>query len=81
MFAFVSFRIRGTLYTMYQATFPLGQLIGFVVINYFDYKHQAWIFLSCPIIYFLLFFRIPESPVYLSKTGKQEVRKKLRQIN
>lgn len=76
MTAFVSSRIRSSLYTIYEASQTFGQLIGFIVINYFDYKQQARIFVFGPIIYFLVFGRIPQSPIHLSKANKQHVRYK-----
>lgn len=48
-------------------------LLGFVLANYFDYVTQAKYHLVLPIVYEILFARIPQSPQHLINIQKEEV--------
>lgn len=67
------FRIRGSLNSLFDPAFNLGMLLGFVLANYFDYVTQAKYHLILPIVYEILFAKIPQSPQYFINIQKQEV--------
>lgn len=66
-------RIRGSLNSLFDPAYNIGTLLGFVLANHFDYVSQAKCHLILPIIYEILFARIPQSPQHLVNIQKQEV--------
>lgn len=69
-----NFSIRGSLNSIIDPSFNLDMLSGFVIANYFDYVTQAKLLLILPIVFVMLFARIPESPQYLMSIQKLKVR-------
>lgn len=65
--------IRSTLNTILEASYNSGALFGYTVINFFDYRQQPKILILGPIIFFLLFCQVPESPTDLLMKKKTKV--------
>lgn len=66
-------RIRGTLLSFFDPFMNLGHVVAFVLAKYFDYATQAKFLMIFPIVFVILFARIPESPQHLINVQKQEV--------
>lgn len=70
----VSFRIRGTLGSMSKLVRVTGCLIAFIVATYVDYSKIAFIFMGVPVLFFIIFLWLPNTPAYLMRVGEHEVR-------
>lgn len=66
-------RVRGTLSAVFVLAANFGFLLGFVVANYFDCVQQATISMFFPILFFIVFAFVPETPAYLQRCNKSEV--------
>lgn len=51
-----------------------GFLLSFVAGNYLNYHEIPFIGLAMSIVYFMTFIFFPETPTFLLKTGKEQVR-------
>ncbi|KAG5895720.1 hypothetical protein JTB14_025667 [Gonioctena quinquepunctata] len=62
--------IRGTWGNSQTFFFCLGELLATAVGSYFNVQESSYIFLPIPIIFFILFSFMPESPYYYIMKGK-----------
>lgn len=51
----------------------LGALVGFIAALSMDFRMQAVCALVIPIVFILVFYFVPESPVFLYRMNKIEV--------
>lgn len=65
--------IRGSLNSLTDPSYNIGQLFGYVLANYFDYADQAKVHLLLPVIFMIVFIKIPDSPQYLISTERLKV--------
>ncbi|KAG5895721.1 hypothetical protein JTB14_025668 [Gonioctena quinquepunctata] len=73
--------IRGTWGNSQTFFFCLGELLATVVGSYFNVQESSYIFLPIPIIFFILFSLMPESPYYYIMKGKYiEAKKSLQKL-
>ncbi|KAG5886235.1 hypothetical protein JTB14_029835 [Gonioctena quinquepunctata] len=63
-------RVRATWGSFTQLFFVLGELLVTVVGSYFNVQETSYILLPIPIIFFILFSFMPESPYYYIMKGK-----------
>lgn len=73
--------IRGQLNALCFVITTLGALAGFIVALFLDYRMQAICGLIVPIVFVFVFYFVPETPVYLQKVGKKQVKKIESKIN
>lgn len=66
--------VRGSLGSLLVLSCNVGILIAFILGNYVTYCIQPIILASLPVLFFVVFAFFPESPQYLMKIGKEEVR-------
>lgn len=66
-------RVRGTLSAVFVLAANVGGLFGFVIANYFDFVQQAIISMFFPILFFVVFAFVPETPTFLQRRNKTEV--------
>lgn len=52
----------------------LGNLMAYILGEYLSYHAMLWVCLTVPILHLILFTTMPETPSYLLKCGKVEVR-------
>lgn len=52
----------------------LGMLTGFIVAIFSDYRQQAFYASFIQIIFLFAFYFVPETPVYLRKSGQNQVK-------
>lgn len=71
---FRGFRIRGALGSLVTLAGNVGVLFGFIAGNYLSYEAVPKVHLILPIIFLVFYFFFPESPWYLIKQNKLEVR-------
>lgn len=67
-------RIRGTLSSMMVLSSNFGFIIVFCGNSYLSYAMLPRALISIPVIFFLVFNWFPETPPYLMKINKHEVR-------
>lgn len=67
--------IRGTLGSLVVLSQNLGNLLVYVMGAYLSYDTVLWICLAVPLLHLLVFTSMPETPSYMLKIGKTEVRK------
>lgn len=65
--------VRGSLGSLLILNCNAGILLAFILGNYLSYDTQAIILACLPILFFITFSFFPESPMYLMKSGKEEV--------
>lgn len=53
-----------------------GILLGFSIANFVEYKLRAILLSLIPIIFFNLFYFVPESPTFLLKSSNKELAEK-----
>nr|CAD7576190.1 unnamed protein product [Timema californicum] len=71
-------KVRGALGTFFQLQITLGILCGYLVGMVGDHRVLAFILSVLPVVYFVSFIWMPESPVYLlSKDKQNEARRSL----
>lgn len=73
--------VRGSLGSLLVLSCNIGILIAFIIGNYLTYTIQLFIHASLPILFFVSFAFFPESPQYLMKIGKEEVKYNLKEKN
>lgn len=69
--------VRGSLGSLLVLSANIGILIAFVAGNYVTYNISPIIHASLPILFFMAFWFFPESPQYLMKIGKEEVKQSI----
>ncbi|XP_074038396.1 facilitated trehalose transporter Tret1 isoform X2 [Leptinotarsa decemlineata] len=75
-------KVRGTWGNSMTVSFLLGELLATVVGSYFSVWETSYIFLPLPVIFFILFSYMPESPhFYIMKRRYDEARNSLRKLN
>lgn len=79
-------KVRGTWGNVMVLSIYAGQLLINIVGSKFSIRHTAYIFISLPIIFAIVFAFMPESPYYQIMKGKEEdarktLKKLLRQEN
>lgn len=65
--------MRGSLGSLLTISINIGMLLGFMIGSYIPYTYQPIVALSVPIFFNVLFFRFPNTPQFLLKTGQVEV--------
>lgn len=73
-FVDVCYRIRGTLCTILVLGSTGGVLLGFIAGHFLEYAEAPRFALIFPILYIAFFSFMPETPYYLMKTNRMEVR-------
>lgn len=63
---------RGTICSLFPLLFSIGVLLTFVVYIWAEYYLLSYILAIVPILFGVSFMFMPESPVYLVKTGKDK---------
>lgn len=66
--------VRGSLGSLLVLSCTIGMLIAFIAGNYLAYNTPPIIYAAQPILFFVAFAFFPESPQYLMKIGKEEVK-------
>lgn len=66
-------RLRGTLFSLFDPIWNSGTVMAFVLAKYFDYATQAKINLVMPILFVILFARMPDTPQHLVNVERQKV--------
>lgn len=66
-------RIRGFLGSLLVLICNAGILLAYILGNFVDYTTFPIIFLIFPIVFFIGFIFLPETPQYLFKTGNEMV--------
>ncbi|KAH8278450.1 hypothetical protein KR018_003437, partial [Drosophila ironensis] len=64
--------LRGTLTSSVILNLCTGMLLGFLLGSYVPYKVLPCIIIIVPIVYLILIYFLPESPMFLLQTGKPE---------
>lgn len=64
--------IRGTLGSLTQLARNIGILIAYIVGTLIDYEYVPCIVIVFPVIFFLLFARLPDTPMYYLKRNRQK---------
>lgn len=67
-------RIRGTLCSILVLISSFGVLLGFMAGHYLEYSETPRFALMFPILYIAFYSFMPETPYYLMKTNRIEVR-------
>lgn len=68
--------VRGTMSSFGFLTNSIGSLVAYCVAIYVDYRGQAMFGLIIPCLFAFVFYFVPESPVYLQKKNRIEVRER-----
>lgn len=68
-------RIRGTLATVFLIAANVGTLIEYTLALYFTAVQQAIILMIFPTLFIAFFSLVPETPAYLQKINRNDVRK------
>lgn len=76
-FQYFQQRIRGTLGSIAQLSRNLGMLTAYVLSALIGYKQLPYIFIIIPIVYMINFISLPNTPQYLVKKGKFEVKRNI----
>lgn len=71
---FYDFRIRGALGSLLSLGQGAGVLFGFIAGNYLSYETVPKVHLIFPVIFLVFYSFFPESPWFLIKQNKLEVR-------
>jgi hypothetical protein len=69
-------RIRGQLGSLFILIHNLGILLAFVAGNYLSYKLVGAMMITLPVLFFVSFLFLPETPQYLLKQRKVKVNEK-----
>ncbi|XP_052133107.1 facilitated trehalose transporter Tret1 [Frankliniella occidentalis] len=64
--------VRGTLGSFFQLQITVGILLGFVAGLLNDPAHLAYVCMALPVLFAALFWRMPESPVFLLTRGQSK---------
>lgn len=73
--------IRGTLGSFFQLLVTVGILLAYILASMVNIKHLSMISGAVPVIFFIIFSMMPESPVYYMKKGNLEgARSSLRRL-
>ncbi|CAD7088650.1 unnamed protein product [Hermetia illucens] len=65
-------RIRGSLGACFAFCANIGTLSAYVLGNFMSYNTSPYIFIALTLLYFVLFIFLPETPIYLIKSRKEE---------
>ncbi|KAK3915004.1 Facilitated trehalose transporter Tret1 [Frankliniella fusca] len=64
--------VRGTLGSFFQLQIVVGILFGYVTGLLDDPAHQVYVCMVLPVVFAALFWRMPESPVFLVSRGRSQ---------
>lgn len=67
------FSIRGRLCGISAFFRNIGLLIGYILGSYVDYRYIPWIYITFPVIFFLIFVLIPNTPQYYIQKEQYQV--------
>lgn len=67
------FSIRGALNGILETSINFAFIVSFLLGTYLDILEQAKMYLIVPSAAAVLLFFLPESPVFLAKSGKEQV--------
>lgn len=67
------YRIRGALASLLTLNFNIGILFGYITGTYLQWQSRCIVLMVFPVIFFLIFNFIPESPQHFLKIGQFEV--------
>lgn len=71
---FENCRIRGTLGSIAQLCRNVGMLTAYILSAIFDYNQLPYLYIIIPIVYMINFMSLPNTPQYLVRKGKFEVK-------
>lgn len=71
---YIHYRIRGTLCSILVLGSTGGVLLGFIAGHFLEYAETPQFALMFPILYIAFFSFFPETPYYLMKSNRMEVR-------
>lgn len=67
------YRIRGALGSMATFVRSTGYMTAIIVGSYVEYTTVPFLFIGLPVVFFVVFLFLPNTPPYLIRVGKYEV--------